>query len=83
MLDLVLDHDACPTAAMLKALFGEYDRALTDRQRSRELMFYLPGGATRWRVALIAQLAPGAGALDDIPVCAVAFRRDPVPASAP
>jgi hypothetical protein len=83
MLDLVLDRNARLTVATLKALFGEYDRALTDRLRPPELLFHLPAGTARWRVVLIAQLAPGAGSLDAAPVSVVAFRRDPIPAGAP
>ena len=83
LLDFALDTDAPPTAGTLKGLFGDYDRALTDRGQPRTLLFYPPAGTTSWRVVLIAQLASSTDDLDAATVSAIAFRRDPVAANMP
>lgn len=77
VLTLELAPDAQPTVATLKADFGDYHRAHTDRGKPIEVMFYPPAMGTRWQVAVIARLAPIEGSLDDAKVTTLALRRDP------
>lgn len=83
LLNFTLDTDARPTVETLKGLFGDYDRALTDRGHPRTLVFHPPAGTTPWRVVLIAQLASSTDNLDAASVSEIAFRRDPMTANMP
>ena len=76
-LALELADDAQPTAAALRAAFGDYKRARTDRGHPAQLLFYPPAQAPRWQVALLADLAPTDGSLDDARVTRLTLRRDP------
>jgi hypothetical protein len=78
MLDLTPAPNARPTAAELRNFLGDYHRALTDRGRPWELVFYPPRIEERCRVAVIAEVEPGAADLDSAPIMHVALRRDAV-----
>ena len=76
---LVLDlaEGTRPTAATLRATFGDYKRARTDRGQPAQLLFYPPAEGKTWHVALIADLASVPPSLDDAQVTRVSLRRDP------
>ena len=79
-LTLDLADGAGPTAAALKAAFGEYDRARTDRGHPPTLMFP-PVRAAHWQVVVMADLpieALRAPSLDDAAATRIEFRRDPL-----
>jgi hypothetical protein len=82
VLDLDIVPGARPTVSALMARFGKYHRALTDRGRPRELLFYPPPGR-RWRVVLIAELDSSAADIEDARVSAIALRRDSVSPNTP
>lgn len=69
---------ARPTAATLKAAFGDYRRSLTDLGRPIEVIFYPPAAGAHWKVAVIAELLPRGDSLDDASVTTLALRRDPI-----
>ncbi len=84
LLTLQLADGARPTAAALKAVLGDYQRARTDRGHAPQVMFYPPpADGSRWRVVVIAELGPGSASgagsesLDDAPVTSLSLRRDP------
>ena len=78
ILTLEFAPDVRPTVAALKAAFGDYHRALTDRGRPGEIMFYPPPPGTHWQVVVIANLVQGNSVLDDAFVTTLALRRDPI-----
>lgn len=78
VLDLELASNARPTAAALKTLLGDYQRALTDRTMPSELLFYPPTKGSHWQIVVVAQLEPAFEDLDTAPVTRIAFRRDPL-----
>jgi len=69
---------ARPAVKDLKEAFGDYDRALTDRGRPAEIFFYPPAAGTRWKVVLVAALAPGAGTIDESSAAGITLRRDSI-----
>lgn len=79
VLEIGFAKDAQPKVKALKFAFGDYQRALTDRGRPIEILFYPPSPEVAlWNVVLIVELASGEGEIEDTLVASIAFRRDPV-----
>ena len=78
VLTLECTPDVRPTVAALKAAFGDYRLALTDRGRPIEIIFYPPTAGTHWQIVVIATLLQRNNGLDDASVTTIALRRDPI-----
>ncbi len=78
LLEIEPAPDVQPTVEALKSVFGDYHRALTDRGRPAEILFYPLLTGARWNVVIIAELAPGDGEIEDASVARIALRRDSV-----
>ena len=67
-----------PTVGDLKAVLGDFDRALTGRGMPAQLLFQRSQDGTRWKVVVIVTVEPSVGEMDSARVAKIAFRRDPL-----
>src|SRR5262245_4034169 len=56
--------DPIPVAS-LRAAFGEFRQTRTDRGHPRSIIFFPPSTEPHWKVAVIAEIPPGATPIDD------------------
>ncbi|HYB44813.1 MAG TPA: hypothetical protein VEL75_23775 [Candidatus Methylomirabilis sp.] len=80
LLTLELEPSLQPCVADLVDAFGPYRRAGSDRGMPVPLVFEPPAEASRWTVALVAELPAGSAPSDSARAESVALRRDPVAA---
>jgi len=78
VLTLEFEAGAEPTVAELAAAFGAYERGSSDRGQPIPLHFERQFQGSNWKVALIAEIPPGASGPDRAKVQRVSLRRDPV-----
>jgi hypothetical protein len=77
VLTLEPSPDTRPVVGALKAVLGNYKRALTGRGMPAELVFPPVENGLCWRVVVIVNLDRTAGELDSARIVRISFRRDP------
>jgi len=77
VLTIVPEPEGRPTVAELKAILGDYRRALTDRGQAATMVFSPAMVTPRWSVAVIVKLERSDGPVETRSVTTIALRRDP------
>lgn len=76
LLTLEFATESQPTLAGLRAVLGDYRRALTGRGMPPELVFFPHVEGKHWQIAVITRLSTHD--VEAAPITSLSFRRDPV-----